>query len=277
MARYSDLLVAQSIRRICGILILSSIAIAASVVPVSLTTTNGTVPGTSITYTISNSGGTPRAIFPAGNSDHSIWSWTSFPEFLAPGTPISLAVTFSAPLPANRLVWGVNSVTSPSSTNFVPGGGTASATDFDLTDGIAALSNRGTASYNSSTGVVSATGNDQGLMVGSSSSKTLTSFTLSATNNSTDGYTIFFGFTNAAACTYSLSATTASVAAAGGSGTASVTAGAGCAPGPPRATSPGLRPAVRAAATGQSITRWRPTPRRWRGRARLRWAAKPLR
>ena len=171
--------------------------------PISLTTTNGTVPGTSITYTISNTGGTPRNIFPSGTSDQNLWSWTSFPEFLAAGTPISLAVTFSAPIPANRLVWGANSVTPPSATKFTPSGGTASAADFNLTDGISAVRATGPASYNASTGTITANSQDVSLMVGSASTNTLTSFTISATNNSTDGYTVFFGFTAASAGTTS--------------------------------------------------------------------------
>ena len=173
--------------------------LSASPTPISLTTTNGTVPGTGITYTISNTGGTPRNIFPAGTSDQNLWSWTSFPEFLAAGTPISLAVTFSAPIPANRLVWGANSVTPPSTTRFTPSGGTASAADFNLTDGISAVLARGPASYNASTGTITANSQDVSLMVGSSSTNTLASFTISATNNSTDGYTVFFGFTSAPA------------------------------------------------------------------------------
>ena len=204
-------------------------ASASSPTPISLTTTNGTVPGTSITYTISNTGGTPRNIFPAGTSDQGLWSWTSFPEFLALGTPISLAVTFSAPIPANRLIWGANSVTPPSTTKFTPSGGTATAANFNLTDGISAVRATGPASYNAATGTITANSQDVSLMVGSASTNTLASFTISATNNTTDGYTVFFGFTAPAGTgnqfTFSGFASTAGLTLVGNAATASTSDG----------------------------------------------------
>ena len=93
---------------------------AAGPINLSMTTSNGTVPGTAIAYTIAvigNDGG-PRAIFPPGSSDNNIWTWTNyFAEFLSFGGPQTLTVNFSAPVPISAFVFGVNSTVAGSTVN----------------------------------------------------------------------------------------------------------------------------------------------------------------
>jgi hypothetical protein len=59
-----------------------------------MTTTNGSVPGTVVTYRISDNGdGGPRNIFPGASSDSNVWTWNNgFPEFLSFGNPQTLTV-----------------------------------------------------------------------------------------------------------------------------------------------------------------------------------------
>jgi hypothetical protein len=166
---------------------------------IGTTTSNGTVPGTAITYTIS-SNGSARAVFSPGSTTNNTWSWyNSFPEFLAPGAvgDETLTVTFSAPVPINLLVLGLNSFSVISDTEravLTLGGGTAATSDFNVSDGLAVFGNTGPLTYNGATGVFTPTGTDQALMIGSTSTTTITSFSLAATNGPhLDGYTLFFG------------------------------------------------------------------------------------
>jgi hypothetical protein len=161
-------------------------------IDVETTTVDGTVSGTAITYTITATG-TAREIWAPGVSDGGIWEWfNGFPEFVGIG-PHTLTVDFSAPVPVNRLVLGVNSISLDPFTLTVSGG-TASPADFDLTDGLAAVGGAGAATYNGATGEFTITGGDQTLMIGSSSSNTITQLSITGDGGG-DGYTLFFGTT----------------------------------------------------------------------------------
>ena len=115
--------------------------VAAGPIQVEMTTTNGTVPGTSITYTIDISGddGGPRNMFNSATSDNGVWQWQgpnpNFPEFLSFGEAETLTVTFSAPLPLSHLVLGVNSTSASTSTLSVSGG-TGTTSSFNLSDSL---------------------------------------------------------------------------------------------------------------------------------------------
>jgi hypothetical protein len=173
-------------------------------ISVVMTTSNGTVPGTSITYTINAVGddGGPRNIFPSASSDNDVWTWTGgFPEFLSFGTSETLTVTFSAPVPVDDFVVGVNS-TSASMSQLQLSGGTAGTADFNLTDSLQVYTGpTGAAIYDPSTGIVTAAGQNQSLMIGSTSTNTVTSFTFAAgaSDGGADGYTVFAGFVQNAA------------------------------------------------------------------------------
>jgi hypothetical protein len=76
-------------------------------------------------------------------------------------------------------------------------GGTASLADINLSDSLQVFTGpTGAATYNAATGVVTATGQNQSLMLGSTSSDTVTSleYANSASDGGTDGYTVFIGF-----------------------------------------------------------------------------------
>jgi hypothetical protein len=155
------------------------------------TTSDGTLPGTSITYTVSDAGGTARAIWPAGTSDSGTWTWTNaFPEFVTAAGQ-TLTVTFSAPAALTQFILGVNSLTNSSATLSVSGG-TATTADFDLTDGNSVIGGHGVALYDPATGTFTAASADETTMLGSTSSNTITSFSLVA-NGLGDGFTLFFG------------------------------------------------------------------------------------
>jgi hypothetical protein len=164
-----------------------------------MTTTSGTVPGTSIDYAIAISGddGGPRNIFPSASSDNGVWSWTGgFPEFLSFGTPETLMVTFSAPVPIDDLVFGLNS-TSASVSFLQLTGGTAATADFNLTDSLQVYTGpTGSAFYDAGSGVITASGQNQSIMIGSTSTNTINAFTLTAgaSDGGADGYTAFVGF-----------------------------------------------------------------------------------
>ncbi len=172
----------------------------ASPIPVEMTTTNGVVPGTGISYTISAVGddGGPRNIFPSASSDSGVWSWTGgFPEYLSFGTPETVTVTFSAPVPIDDIVFGINS-SSASVSELQLTGGTATTSDFNLTDSLQVYTGpTGAAIYNPSNGDISAPGQNQSIMIGSTSSATIDSFFLvaGASDGGADGYTEFVGFT----------------------------------------------------------------------------------
>lgn len=171
----------------------------ASPILVAMTTSNGTVQGTSISYTISvvgdNAG--PRNIFPSASSDHDVWTWKGgFPEFYSFGQAETMTVTFSAPVPVSDVVFGVNS-TSASTAHVTLSGGTATLSDINLSDSLQAYTGpTGAAVYNSGTGVVTASGQNQSLMLGSTSGDTITSLTYAAgaSDGGADGYTVFVGF-----------------------------------------------------------------------------------
>lgn len=171
----------------------------ASSIPVVMTTSNGTVPGTGITYTIAIVGddGGPRNIFPSDSSDHGVWSWTGgFPEFLSFGTPETVTVTFSAPVPIDDIVFGINS-TSASTSQLQLTGGTAATADFNLTDSLEIYTGpTGEASFDASSGSIVAAGQNQSIIIGSTSSATIDSFSLAAgaSDGGADGYTEFVGF-----------------------------------------------------------------------------------
>jgi hypothetical protein len=179
---------------------------AAGPIHVEMTTSNGTVPGTSITYTIGIVGddGGPRNIFPSATSDHGVWTWPgpnpNFPEFLSFGGPETLTVTFSAPVPVSDVVLGLNS-TSASTSTLTLIGGTATTSSFDLSDSLNVYNGpTGAANYNAATGVITAPGQNQSIMLGSDLNNTITSFTLAAgaSDGGADGYTVFVGFTQPA-------------------------------------------------------------------------------
>lgn len=163
---------------------------------VDLDITNGIVPGTSISYTIEDTGGTPQTIATPGTTDGGIWSWNNFDDFLSASGYQELLVHFSAPLEISRLVLGATSLSS--SAQLVLFGGTTTTADFNLSDGLQSLTGpTGLLSYNGATGAFTNTGTNQSLMIGSNSSKTITDFSLTVTNNP-DAYSLFFGFTPAA-------------------------------------------------------------------------------
>jgi hypothetical protein len=165
-------------------------------VEVATTTVDGTVPDTAITYTITATG-TAREIWAPDISDGGVWEWfNGFPEFVGTGGQ-TLTVDFSAPVPIHRLVLGVNSISLDPFTLTVSGG-TATTADFDLADGIAAAGAAGTAAYNGATGEFTITGPNQSLMIGSSSSNTITQLSITG-NGGGDGHTLFFGTTQVVA------------------------------------------------------------------------------
>ena len=170
-----------------------SLAASLSAQPIQVTTTtiDGTVPGTAIDYTITSTG-MAREIFAPGTSDSGTWEWTNgFPEFVGTGAQ-TLTVDFSGPIPVERIVLGVNSAGNPMT--LTVSGGTATTADFDLADELTAVGAAGPLTYDGATGIFTATGANQSLMIGSTSGNTLTSFTLTGDNGG-DGYTLFFGTT----------------------------------------------------------------------------------
>lgn len=166
---------------------------------VEMTTTNGIVPGTGISYIVSAVGddGGPRNIFPSASSDNNVWTWTGgFPEFLSFGTAETVTVTFSSPVPVDDFVVGVDS-TSASVSQLKLTGGTAETEDFNLTDSLQVYTGpTGAATYDASNGDVTATGQNQSLMIGSTSTDTVSSFSFAAgaSDGGADGYTVFVGF-----------------------------------------------------------------------------------
>jgi hypothetical protein len=170
----------------------------ASTTFVEMTTSNGIVPADGVSYTIGIVGdnGGPRNIFPSASSDNNVWTWTGgFPEFLSFGEAETLTVTFGSPVPIADFVFGVNS-TSASTDQLTVSGGTAGVGDFNLTDSLQIYTGAtGAAVYNSATGTVTAAGQNQSLMIGSTSSNTVTSlsFAAGASDGGADGYTVFFG------------------------------------------------------------------------------------
>jgi len=88
---------------------------------IQTTTDDGKVPSTNITYTIEATG-SARAIFQPGSSDSGMWTWSdNFPEFVGTGQQ-TLTVTFSSPVPLNRIVLGANSFGPSEMTLSVSGG-----------------------------------------------------------------------------------------------------------------------------------------------------------
>jgi hypothetical protein len=172
----------------------------ASTIPVTTTTTDGTVAGTAITYTVTSTGSARNVFTGTRSSDNGTWTWDGFPEFLALGGQ-TVTVTFSAPLPIDRIVLGLNS-TSASLSTLVLAGGTAGTADFDLTDGLESLTGNvdDVAVYDGATGTITASTQNASVMIGSTSSATITSFTLNAgaSDGGGDGYTAFVGFTDSA-------------------------------------------------------------------------------
>ena len=162
----------------------------ALVFEVVTTITDGTVPDTNIDYTITSTG-TGREIFAPGFSDTGLWFWLNdFPEFVSTGTQ-TLTVNFSAPVPVSSLVLGVNSISNSVFTLTVSGG-TATTNDFDLSDGLAALNATGLTQYDGTSGQFTATAADQSLMIGSTSTNTITQLSITGDNGG-DCYTLFFG------------------------------------------------------------------------------------
>lgn len=169
-----------------GLILMTMGVQAGEIIP---TTSDGPILNTGVTYTIV-SDGTAREIWSAGASDTGRWYWLNgFPEFVSASTQ-TLTVTFSEPVALNRFVVGVNSISSGEFTLALTGG-TASLTDFDLADGIADVGGMGLANFDPATGIFDANSNDLSLMIGSSSSNTITSFSISG-DNSPYGYTLFF-------------------------------------------------------------------------------------
>ena len=167
-------------------------------------TANGIVAGTNIRYTISDTG-TARAIFPAGAyRQRNLYKWSNeFLEFLTKRRAANgLTVSFSEAIRISQIVLGVNSYYASANITLSVSGGTATIADFDLGDGLQALTGpTGAGSYNPATGKFGATGGDQSYMIGSASEKTITSFTLTADNP--EGFTLFFGIINGSAITES--------------------------------------------------------------------------
>jgi len=174
----------------------------ATPIAVQMTTTNGTVPGTTTTYTITDNGnGGARNIFPSAQSANGTWSWTNgFPEFLSYGPAQTLTVTFSAPVPVSDIVFGLNSTSWSTSTVSVSGG-TASTSNFNMTDGLPTswAGNNGEATWNAATGTITSSLQDLSIMIGSNSGNTITTLTVNAgaSASGTDGYTVFVGFLQA--------------------------------------------------------------------------------
>jgi len=199
--------VGKSIRVLSAFILAGAGALAAggagaAPIPVEMTTADGVVPGTATTYSISVVGddGGPRNIFPADTSDNGVWTWPgsnpNFPEFLSFGQAETMTVTFSAPVPLSDVVFGINS-TSASASTVSFAGGSATTGDVNLEDTLQIYTGpTGGATYNAGTGSITAVGQDQSVMLGSTSADTLTSLTLAAgaSDGGADGYTVFLGF-----------------------------------------------------------------------------------
>jgi hypothetical protein len=167
---------------------------------INLLSANGTVPGTSTTYTIIDNGAAQSVSPNVGNSNNHTWNWTTgFSEFSAAGGQQTLTVNFSAPISISQIVTGIRDAAN-TTTTFAVSGGSASTSDFNLTDGLFA---QPAAIYNSITGLIVSSGANGTLMIGSTSSNTLTSFSLSTpTSGVGEGtYTQFFGLNAGAAAT----------------------------------------------------------------------------
>jgi len=191
---------AVAVAGLCGIVT----AAHAGPITVEMTTNpTGVVPGTSVSYTISISGddGGPRNIFPSASSDNNVWTWPgpnpNFPEFLSFGQGELLVVQLSAPLSIDHLVFGMNSISATSSiVNVLVGAATTS--DLNLTDSLQVYTGpTGAATFDPGTGIISATGQNQSIMIGSTSTNTFSVFSLGAgpSGGGADGYTVFVGFT----------------------------------------------------------------------------------
>lgn len=182
---------------IVAVLLALSAPADAAILMYTTTASSGVVPGTSIDYTLTDAGGTPRNVFPGATSDNGVWTWTGgFPEFLTAG-PQTLTVTFSDPVKASAILFGLDS-TSASTSSFTVSGGTADTADFNLTDSLNVYNgDTGIATYNAAAGTITAPGQDQSIIIGSSSGDTLTQLVLhaGASDGGADGYTAFFGLT----------------------------------------------------------------------------------
>jgi PEP-CTERM motif len=186
----------------CLIVASASQAIAAPIV-VDMVGGNGTLPGTSITYTVS-SNVPATVVFPgsSGSSTNGVFQWvTPFNEYVGTNA-ISTTITFSQAIPVSRIVAGVDSIIeSGTGFNLSLSGGTATTNDFTLSDGLNTHVPGGPAMYDPATGNFSSNtpgGDDQSVMIGSTSSATVTSLTLVGNDNG-DGWATFFGVTTAAA------------------------------------------------------------------------------
>ena len=160
-------------------------------IEVATTTSNGTVSGTAITYTITASG-MAREIFSPNSSSFMIWNWTNnFPEFVGVNIQ-TLTADFSAAVSLNRLVIGVNSIGVDATV--AVSGGTASTSDFDLNDGLPSTYGGSTdRTFTPASGLIDVTGVNQSIMIGSTSSNTVTQLSITTLDNGGDGFTLFFG------------------------------------------------------------------------------------
>lgn len=179
-------------KRLAILSALLAFPLTASAQPIEVipTTADGMVPGTGITYTLTATG-MAREIWAPGMSDMGTWEWLNgFPEFVSIGTQ-TLTVDFSAPVQINRIVLGVNSAGIGPFT-LTLSGGSATTSDFDVMDGLTVVGGAAPALYDGATGEFSFTGGDQSLMIGSTSTNTITQFSITGDNGG-DGYTLFYG------------------------------------------------------------------------------------
>ncbi len=172
----------------------SAVAAQAGAITVAMTTADGVDPLSGVSYTISDPNGTVRIIFPgAGSSTNNVWAWNSSISEYETSFAQTVTVTFASPVPISDIVFGV------SSTSFTTGQvtltGSATLADLDLQD-TRGGDTGGAASYNSTTGAITSSAQDQGVMLGSDSMDTITalSYFNPASEGGADGYSVYVGF-----------------------------------------------------------------------------------
>ena len=200
----------------------------AAPIPIQTTTTaTGTVPGTNITYMLTNAGGV-ASINGAGMvlTDNSVFqTQNGLPDFFSASPGMTLTLTFSAPIAVSHLVFGVASYTptnlGSASAVVTLAGGTSTPADFTLFDTLNTGfggSTGGAATYTPATGTITSTIRDQSIILGSTSNNTVTSLTF-VLGPSGDAYVAFVGFQqiNTVAPTFTKMFSPALVAVGGGS------------------------------------------------------------
>jgi hypothetical protein len=177
----------------------SAVAAQATPIMVEMTTTNGVDPLSGVSYTVSDPNGIVRIIFSgSGSSTNGVWAWNNSISEFETAFAQTLTITFASPVPISDLVFGV------SSTSFTTGQitltGSATFADLDVKDKRSSDTG-GAATFNPTTGTITSIAQDQGLMLGSDSSDTITalSYFNPASEGGADGYTVYVGFVQGSA------------------------------------------------------------------------------